>query len=364
MSVAYRVRSAAALLADLAAFGLNRAELKAAFTRSPLVVPSSPGLCPACGAATSPLLRMPLGCPESPGDRRSVLLWLDDTEATIADPTRAAKTARTAGLCLTVPWNRCPDCGTAAVGVNLGAERLSRYYSKIQPRERAADSRRAATKSLHVDYLAARLKPGARVLEIGAAEGLAAAALAAKGFEVWVDEPDEAHRTALAAKGLRFVEGGWTREASRFDAVFLHHVLEHVEGPVALLTSAARVLKPGGRLLVQVPDLEGQLAGYRRHAQICPLWRLNALAWFAPVAGQEEAGHPWLDALNTDHVTAFTTRGLRRAAERAGLAVDETLRTDPSRVRTDSARWSWPVDPETGSPPNGLTLWARRELLK
>ncbi|HAZ07900.1 MAG TPA: hypothetical protein DCZ01_05095 [Elusimicrobia bacterium] len=360
MSVSYRVRSAAALLADLAVFSLNRTELKKAFARSPLADPPPPGLCPACATTMTPLLRMPLGCPESPGDRRSTLLWLEDAEALARDPARTSRAARAAGLRLIVPWNRCPDCGTAAVGVRLGAEHLSRYYARVQPRERAADARRAATKTLHAMCLASRLAPGARVLEIGAAEGLAAAALAEKGFEVWVEEPDEAHRRALAGKGLRFVEGGWAGGGARFDAILLHHVLEHVEDPAGLLTAAARALKPGGCLLAQVPDLEGQLAGYRRHARTCPLWKLNGAAWIAPAEGIEEAGYPWLDALNTDHVAAFTARGLRLAAGRAGLAVDEVLRADPSRVRADAARWAWPVDPETGSPPNGLTLWAHK----
>ena len=118
MSVSYRVRSAASIVSDLAAFGLGRTELNEVFARSPLAAPPPPGPCPACSGGTSPLLRMPLGCPESPGDRRSTLMWLADAEALIADPARASQAARASGLRLSVPWNRCPDCGTAAVGVH------------------------------------------------------------------------------------------------------------------------------------------------------------------------------------------------------------------------------------------------------
>lgn len=39
-----------------------------------------------------------------------------------------------------------------------------------------------------------------------------------------------------------------------FDVVFADNVMEHVEYPTAVLTEIARVLKPGGRLLVKTPN--------------------------------------------------------------------------------------------------------------
>ncbi|HEY3296755.1 MAG TPA: methyltransferase domain-containing protein [bacterium] len=56
---------------------------------------------------------------------------------------------------------------------------------------------------------------------------------------------------------LRFVLGAGNRlpfEDQSFDSVFCNHVLEHIAHPTPILKDLARVLKPGGALLVQVPD--------------------------------------------------------------------------------------------------------------
>jgi hypothetical protein len=43
--------------------------------------------------------------------------------------------------------------------------------------------------------------------------------------------------------------------SAQFDLITMLHVLEHVERPVQLLANAARLLRTGGRILIQVPNL-------------------------------------------------------------------------------------------------------------
>jgi SAM-dependent methyltransferase len=50
-------------------------------------------------------------------------------------------------------------------------------------------------------------------------------------------------------------------EDASFDAVVCNHVLEHVPDDRRAMRELARVLKPGGWAVLQVPDLEGNLAG-------------------------------------------------------------------------------------------------------
>jgi protein-L-isoaspartate(D-aspartate) O-methyltransferase len=102
----------------------------------------------------------------------------------------------------------------------------------------------------------ARVRPGARVLDVGTGSGYQAAVLRAIGAEVWsieiVPELHERARRALAEAGiegvrLRLGDGrlGWP-EAAPFDAILVAAAAEHV--PPALMDQLA----DGGRLVVPV----------------------------------------------------------------------------------------------------------------
>jgi SAM-dependent methyltransferase len=47
-----------------------------------------------------------------------------------------------------------------------------------------------------------------------------------------------------------------------FDVVLASHVLEHIEAPHPALREFQRVLRPGGRLVLIVPNAEGYSGGY------------------------------------------------------------------------------------------------------
>ncbi len=104
---------------------------------------------------------------------------------------------------------------------------------------------------------------GKRVLEVGAGSGRDAVSLAAAGAEVWTLDyvPGSLALTgkAAAAAGVpvRTVNGDALRKPfpdDSFDLVFHQGLLEHFRDPLPLLREDLRVLKPGGHLLVDVPQ--------------------------------------------------------------------------------------------------------------
>jgi SAM-dependent methyltransferase len=53
-----------------------------------------------------------------------------------------------------------------------------------------------------------------------------------------------------------------------FDAVFYHHVIEHVDNPAVSLAEIARVLKPGGWLFVGTPNRHRLFSSVGSHRQL------------------------------------------------------------------------------------------------
>lgn len=109
-------------------------------------------------------------------------------------------------------------------------------------------------------FLAERVAPGARVLDVGCGEGRFTSALVhagrpAVGIDV-ASEPLRRARDRDSGLDLRLVPvtGPWPLEDCGFDAVWAGEVLEHVLDTAAWLSEVRRVLRSGGAIIVSTPD--------------------------------------------------------------------------------------------------------------
>jgi len=137
---------------------------------------------------------------------------------------------------------------------------------------------------------------GRRLLDVGCAAGFLLDEALERGWEVAGVEVSP-HAAEFANQRLGGVVREGTLEQARFesesfDCVVMSDIVEHVPDPVGLLREAARVLKPGGLLLLSAPNVRSWSARLMRHR------------WFH---------------FKRDHVVLFSERTLLRALEGVGL---------------------------------------------
>jgi 2-polyprenyl-3-methyl-5-hydroxy-6-metoxy-1,4-benzoquinol methylase len=144
----------------------------------------------------------------------------------------------------------------------------------------------------HRYALAARFAAGRRVLDAACGEGYGSALLARHAREVTgvdISEPAIAHaRARYAAPNLRFERGDATALAAlpdaAFDLIVSFETIEHVAAQEALVAGFARLLAPGGVLLLSSPDKRtySEAQGFANEFHVRELYREELEALLAP----------------------------------------------------------------------------------
>lgn len=167
------------------------------------------------------------------------------------------------------PLLRCAACGSAVTeGEPPGPEAYEAgVYAPRPPRARPlvrAAQRMVAGQPARA-LRRAGLAPGARVLDVGAGAGRLVEDLRRRGYDAAGIEPSARSSAIAGAAGRPVVQRPIEEhEDSGLDAAVLWHVLEHLDDPAAALKRVAGWLRPGGLLLVGVPNVaswQARIAG-------------------------------------------------------------------------------------------------------
>ncbi len=176
----------------------------------------------------------------------------------------------------------CSDCGFHFVHPRPSREELRRFYSAEYFSEHAgvghgyddyARKEHARWAEGHVfGRKLARWKPAGRVLELGAGRGeFLCAAVDSSGWEATGVELSEdavaAAQTVTAERKIRILSGELSEQylpADSFDAVIARDVIEHLIDPAQVLRQLKKLIVPGGRLWMNLPNAHTELAPFRR----------------------------------------------------------------------------------------------------
>ena len=207
-------------------------------------------------------------------------------------------------------YRRCAACGARARAIMPTEPELRLRYETEYPRNFAPARIRTPRLEMHAGLLAEARRhatPG-RLLDVGCGGGHLLRAARDAGWRGI--GTDLSHAACAAARETAQVPVAQTAATAlpfrdgALDAVALVNVLDHTAAGRCTLEEAARVLRPGGLLVVRVPNGPVHAAAATALSRLGPFARLRSL-----------------DAFPILHLFAFGRRALVRLVSRAGFDV-------------------------------------------
>jgi SAM-dependent methyltransferase len=121
-----------------------------------------------------------------------------------------------------------------------------------------------AQRRRRMKHLAGLIEPTSRILEIGCGSGFMLYPLTAEGHECVAIEPSGIFSEYVSSRGIRCFRAinellNRGTFAGSFDLVLHYYVMEHLADPAAFLKTQLSLLKPGGRIVFEVPNANDAL---------------------------------------------------------------------------------------------------------
>ncbi|MGB6307871.1 MAG: class I SAM-dependent methyltransferase [Steroidobacteraceae bacterium] len=178
-----------------------------------------------------------------------------------------------------------------------------------------------------------------RLLDIGFGSGAFLDAARAIGWEVSGVDPDSQSVSNALKRGLNVYQGDLAvlaGESNAFDVITLSHVIEHVHKPIPVLEACHRLLKPGGMLCLETPNIRS--------------------------LGRERFQNNWRGLETPRHLVIFNRRSLHTALKQVGFTgVRDVSRPNPCFfIYASSQRMKHGLDPYANLP---VPAWLKAEII-
>jgi SAM-dependent methyltransferase len=172
--------------------------------------------------------------------------------------------------------NRCAICGLVFTQNSPDGKEIGKYYASddyVSHNDSACGFSNVLYRFSRTIMLAkkrrlvmkyAGLKTG-NLLDIGSGTGYFLSVMKNAGWNVLgIEINNKAREFSTARFGLEILEPGNinTLEPGGFDCITLWHVLEHLQDPAAYSSEIMRLLKPGGKCIVALPNCRSYDAEY------------------------------------------------------------------------------------------------------
>ena len=251
----------------------------------------------------------------------------------------------------------CRTCGHVFTNPQPTAVELKEFYDK---KYRLAYKGTGTPKRKHVyraglralerlDQLQSHLSKESHVLDIGSGGGEFVYLLNSAGYTARGLEPNQGYAAFSRKEYGVDVRDGSLEDMSftdeQWDGITLHHVLEHLADPVDALSRLRPMLKPSGKLIIEVPNVEARFHGPSRQFHFA---HLHIFAQEGLIAAGSQAGFS-ADAVtlqpHTRHINiVFSLRDDQKDAEvehsstETAERVETALRTYTTLADAFSAR--------------------------
>jgi 2-polyprenyl-3-methyl-5-hydroxy-6-metoxy-1,4-benzoquinol methylase len=245
---------------------------------------------------------------------------------------------------------QCQECGLCFTNPRPNVDSISQFYPSVYRPHRTSSLRRrrwrlpglSARKRAPKEQRVISWRSPGRLLDFGCGGGAFLAHMHGQGWQVTgLDVSTAAIQRIRNELGLRAIVGTLPHPElwpASFDVITLWHSLEHVHFPLQVLREAYRLLVPGGKLFVAVPNIDS-----------------FPFRWF---------GSAWYGLDLPRHLTHFTPWTLHLILEKVGFRVgpiqmvrhSDWLRSSAKRA-CQTARCAYWHRYLTAKPVSRLATW-------